>query len=202
MIGAGPLRIRVGNLQTQGEDGVSTGHFVLLQSWLPIEENLEKRMPFPFGVGACSTSTVHQSPDSSASASASTPFAEQHQPEASATAAVEPSVASNASAAKANVHRLLAQEQTQTVQGTKRKHQDLEEGRPSVSKSGRSSAKNAATNAPLLDDIIAKQRRTHAEITTTETDGASAKIQQIEEGSSLSSAAALNVQAPDNKHIN
>ena len=80
VIGEGPLRIRVGNLQTQGEDGVSTGHFVLLQSWLPIEENLEKRMPFPFGVGACSTSTVHQSPDSSASASASTPFAEQHQP--------------------------------------------------------------------------------------------------------------------------
>ena len=175
---------------------------MLLQSWLPIEENLEKRMPFPFGVGACSTSTVHQSPDSSASASASTPFAEQHQPDASATAAVEPSVASNASAAKANVHRLLAQEQTQTVQGTKRRHQDLEKGRPSVSKSGRSSAKNAATNAPLLDDIIAKQRRTLAEIATTETGEASAKIPKIEEGSSVSSAAALNVQAPDNKHIN
>ena len=107
-------------METQGEDGVSTGHFVLLQSWLPIEENLEKRMPFPFGVGACSTSTVHQSPDSSASASASTPLAEQHQPEASATAAMEPSVASNASATKANVHRLLSQEQTQTVQSTKR----------------------------------------------------------------------------------
>ena len=80
------------------------------------------------------------------------------------------------------------------MQGTKRKHQDLEEGRPSVSKSGRSSAKKAATNAPLLDDIFAKQRRTHAEITTTETDDASAKIQKIEEGSSLSSAAALKVR--------
>ena len=90
---------------------------------------------------------------------------------------MEPSVASNASATKANAHRLLSQEQTQTVQGTKRKHQDLEEGRPSVSKSGRSSAKKTARHAQLLDDIFAKQRRTHAEITTTKTDGASAKIQ-------------------------
>ena len=48
--------------------------------------------------------------------------------------------------------------------------------------------------APLLDDVFAKQRRTLAEIATTETGEASAKIPKIEEGSSVSSAAALNVR--------
>ena len=37
VIGAGPLRISVGNREASGPDGSSTGHFVLLQSWLPLQ---------------------------------------------------------------------------------------------------------------------------------------------------------------------
>ena len=55
MVGTGPLRITVGNEQALGDDGRSTGHFILLQSWLPMEEDQQKREAFPFGVRACFT---------------------------------------------------------------------------------------------------------------------------------------------------
>ena len=52
VIGAGPLRISVGNAQASGPDGTSTGHFVLLQSWLPLQTELRQCGAFPFGVCA------------------------------------------------------------------------------------------------------------------------------------------------------
>ena len=52
VIGAGPLRISVGNGQASGPDGTSTGHFVLLQSWLPLQTELRQCGAFPFGVCA------------------------------------------------------------------------------------------------------------------------------------------------------
>jgi len=63
VFGTGPLRISVGNKQEKGEDGAFAGHFVLLQSWLLVEENLEKRTSFPFGVRACSTLEMLASAD-------------------------------------------------------------------------------------------------------------------------------------------
>ena len=48
VFGTGPLRISVGNKQEVGDDGASVGHFVLLQSWLPVETDLQKRCAFPF----------------------------------------------------------------------------------------------------------------------------------------------------------
>ena len=36
VIGAGPLRLSVGSVQEKGDDGASAGHFVLLQSWMPL----------------------------------------------------------------------------------------------------------------------------------------------------------------------
>ena len=58
VFGTGPLRILVGNTQEKGDDGAFAGHFVLLQSWLPMRKKLEKRTAFPFGVRACSTLEV------------------------------------------------------------------------------------------------------------------------------------------------
>ena len=55
VIGAGPLRISVGNQQQVSDDGASVGHFILLQSWLPVEKDLQNRVAFPFGVRACCT---------------------------------------------------------------------------------------------------------------------------------------------------
>ena len=52
VIGASPLRISVGNCQASGQDGASTGHFVLLQSWLPLQTELRQCGAFPFGVCA------------------------------------------------------------------------------------------------------------------------------------------------------
>ncbi len=52
VIGAGPLRISVGNIQALAPDGTSTGHFVLLQSWLPLQTELRHCTAFPFGVCA------------------------------------------------------------------------------------------------------------------------------------------------------
>ena len=52
VIGAGPLRISVGCKQEKGDDGASAGHFILLQSWLPVETDQQKRGAFPFGVQA------------------------------------------------------------------------------------------------------------------------------------------------------
>ena len=63
VFGTGPLRISVGNIQQKKEDGAFVEHFILLQSWLPVEENLEKRNAFPFGVQACSTLAVLASAD-------------------------------------------------------------------------------------------------------------------------------------------
>ena len=52
VIGAGPLRISIGSCQASGQDGASTGHFVLLQSWLPLQTELRQCGAFPFGVCA------------------------------------------------------------------------------------------------------------------------------------------------------
>ena len=128
VIGAGPLRIYVGNLQTKGKDGVFTGHFVLLQSWMPIQEKLEERTAFPFGVRACSTLTMHQSPESCEPALAAIPLAEQHQ------------------------------EQKQTVPDTKRKHEDVGQELPSVAKPVDASARKGAKNTPLLDVLARQKR--------------------------------------------
>ena len=46
------LRISVGNKQEVGEGGRSVGHFVLLQSWMPLEEDPMKQTACPFGVGS------------------------------------------------------------------------------------------------------------------------------------------------------
>ena len=63
VFGTGPLRILVGNKQEVGEDGTHVGHYVLLQSWLPVEENPDKQIAFPFGVRAASTPDMHASAD-------------------------------------------------------------------------------------------------------------------------------------------
>ena len=77
MVGTGPLRIAVGNEQALGDDGRSTGHFILLQSWLPMEEDLQKREAFPFGVRACFTldmpGDAHFASEPSASSSSTQP---------------------------------------------------------------------------------------------------------------------------------
>ena len=55
LFGAGPLRVSIGHVLEKGDDDAFAGHFVLLQSWLPVEKDLRKRGAFPFGAQACST---------------------------------------------------------------------------------------------------------------------------------------------------
>ena len=72
VIGAGPLRISVGNGQASGPDGTSTGHFVLLQSWLPLQTDLRQCGAFPFGVCAAAR-CVAESANVAAAGSAGEP---------------------------------------------------------------------------------------------------------------------------------
>ena len=72
VIGAGPLRISVGNGQASGPDGTSSGHFVLLQSWLPLQKDIRKCGAFPFGVCAAAR-CVAQSVNVAAAGSAAEP---------------------------------------------------------------------------------------------------------------------------------
>ena len=46
VFGTGPLRILVGNKQEVGEDGTHVGQYVLLQSWLPVEETRKSKLLF------------------------------------------------------------------------------------------------------------------------------------------------------------
>ena len=95
VFGTGPLRISVGNTQEKGEDGAFVGHFILLQSWLPVEEKLEKRTAFPFGVRACSTLAVLASAgavsDLSVASSATHPCVQDAASSASPSSAAKPS---------------------------------------------------------------------------------------------------------------
>ena len=70
--GAGPLRISVGSCQASGLDGASTGHFVLLQSWLPLQTELRQCGAFPFGVCAAAR-CVAESANVAATGSAGEP---------------------------------------------------------------------------------------------------------------------------------
>ena len=74
VIGAGPLRISVGNGQASGPGGTSTGHFVVLQSWLPLQTDLRQCGAFPFGVCAAAR-CVAESANVAAAGSAGEPAA-------------------------------------------------------------------------------------------------------------------------------
>ena len=72
VIGAGPLRISIGSCQASRQDGASTGHFVLLQSWLPLQTELRQCGAFPFGFCAAA-SCVAESANVAATGSAAEP---------------------------------------------------------------------------------------------------------------------------------